>query len=114
MSTETDHHALGFRFYDPLQERSATERKARLGALEKDIGFDNLRQEFAYQLHVGFDQKILDPKTDPQERQVLVAARQVALNSLEPSRLVDRGVKRAIAAMKQAEAAERKRTGING
>lgn len=105
MSAETDKTAAGFRFYDPSTEKSATERKHRLGALLQEPGFDNLRNEFSYQVSVGIDQRILDPKTDAHERQVLVEARQVLLSALEPSKLVDRGVKRAVAEMKKAEAA---------
>ena len=103
MSTETD-NPNGFRFYDPTRERNPTERKHRLGALVYEAGFEPLREEFAYQVHTHLDKRILDPDTSPHDRQVLVEARQVVNETLEPSVLVARGVKRAQAQMNRAQA----------
>lgn len=110
MSRPTETNSAGFRFYDPANEKSATERERKLNAIGNDIGFELLRAEFSYQLHVNVDSKILDPKLDAHERQVLVEARKLLVTCLEPSILVDRGAKRAASEMKRAEADHKRAT----
>jgi len=102
MSTN-ENDTANLRLYNGTHEKSPSERKNRLGALEHESGFEHLCTEFAYQLHVGFEQKILDPKTSSQEREVLVKARALACEKLHPNRLISSGVKRAESAMKRLE-----------
>ena len=101
MDNENDTSNL--RLFDGTHEKSPSERKNRLGALEHESGFEHLCREFAYQLRLGFEQKILDPKTSSEEREVLVKARALACEKLHPERLITFGVKRAESAMKRLE-----------
>ena len=112
MRRPTEDNTAGFRFYDATTENSATERSYRLAALEQEPGFENLRNEFSYQVHLHLDRVILDPSIMPHERQVLVEARQVLMTCLEPSILVERGQKRAQAEMQRAGEEALRRGGI--
>jgi len=100
MSTN-ENDTANLRLYNGTHEKSPSERKNRLGALEHDSGFEHLCSEFAYQLHLGFEQQILNPKTSSEEREVLVKARALACEKLHPNRLISFGVKRAESAMKR-------------
>ena len=98
-----ENDTANLRLFDGTHEKSPSERKNRLGALEHESGFEHLCREFAYQLHLSFEQKILDPKTSSEEREVLVKARAIACERLHPERLVSFGVKRAESVMKRLD-----------